>query len=150
MPRYLMDTNILLRYADTGAEQHPLIMEALETLALRQDEVVMVPQTIYEFWSVVTRPADKNGLGWATAKVSTVVDRVSKRFPLLPDMQGVFVNWLELVTRHDVKGKQVHDARLVAAMQTHDVKNLLTLNIKDFERYSELEAVHPSSIEEQR
>ena len=149
MPRYLIDTNILLRYADTGADQHPLIMQVLETLALRQDEVVIVPQTIYEFWSVATRPADKNGLGWATVKVSMVIDRVTKRFPLLPDIQGVFENWLELVTQHDVKGKQVHDARLVAAMQTHSVKNLLTLNIKDFERYSEIEAVQPKKVNEE-
>ena len=146
MPRYLMDTNILLRYADTGASQHSLIMKALETLALRQDEVVMAPQTIYEFWSVATRPADKNGLGWATTKVSTVVDQVTKRFPLLPDAPSVFENWLELVTQYDVKGKQVHDARLVAAMQTHSVRDLLTLNIKDFERYSEIEAAHPEEI----
>ena len=146
MPRYLIDTNILLRYADTGASQHPLIMQALETLALRRDEVVIVPQTIYEFWSVVTRPADKNGSGWTITKVSTVIDQIIKRFPLLPDVPSVFENWLELVTRFEVKGKQVHDARLVAAIQTHNVDNLLTLNIKDFERYLEIELTHPEEV----
>ncbi len=116
MSRYLADTNVLLRYADTGANQHSLIMQALETLMLRQDEMVMVPQNIYEFWSVGTRPKDKNGLGWTTAKTRAVTDQLVKRFPLLPDMPSVFTNWLELVTRFDVRGKQVHDARLVAAM----------------------------------
>ena len=147
MSRYLADTNILLRYADTGANQHSLIMQALETLTLRQDEVVMVPQNIYEFWSVGTRPEDKNGLGWTTAKTRAVADQLVKRFPLLPDTPSVFTDWLELVTRFDVKGKQVHDAHLVAAMQTHNVGNLLTLNVKDFERYL-IKPVHPEKTGE--
>ena len=80
-------------------------------------------------------------------RVQGEVDVLTARFTLLPDTQEVIENWLELVTQHDVKGKQVHDARLVAAMQTYNVDSLLTLNIK-FERYSEIEAVHPSSVEE--
>ena len=135
MSRYLIGTNILLRYADTGADQHPLVIEALETLTLRLDEIVIVPQTLYEFWSVATRPAANNGLGWEPARVWTVVNQLVKRFPLLHDTLSVFTSWLELVTIHDVKGKQVHDARLVAAMRTHSLANLLTLNVKDFERY---------------
>ena len=145
MPRYLVDTNILLRYADTGAHQHPLIANALETLTLRRDEVFIVPQTLYEFWSVSTRPAANNGLGWEPAKVRTVVDQLVNRFPLLHNIPSIVTNWLELVTTHDVKGKQVHDARLVAAMQTHDLTNLLTLNVKDFERYP-VTPVHPDAV----
>ena len=145
MPRYFIDTNILLRYADTGADQHQLIMQALETLTLRQDEVVIVPQTLYEFWSVATRPAANNGLGWEPTRVRTVVNQFVKRFLLLHDTPSVFTNWLELVTTHEVKGKQVHDARLVAAMQTHDLTNLLTLNVKDFERYP-VTPVHPDAV----
>ena len=150
MSRYLMDTNILLRYADTGAGQHSLIVQALEILALRQNEVVMVPQTVYEFWSVATCPADKNGLGWTTTEVSNVIGKVIKRFLLLPDTPDIFENWLELVTRFEVKGKQVHDARIVAAMQTHNVATLLTLNTKDFARYAEIEAVHPEDISDEQ
>ncbi|CAN5844501.1 hypothetical protein BH24DEI2_BH24DEI2_15760 [soil metagenome] len=147
MPRYLADTNVLLRYADTGADQHSPILRALEALTLRQDEVVIVPQTIYEFWSVATRPADKNGLGWESVEVRRVVDKLVRRFALLHDTPRVFTNWLELVTTHDVKGKQVHDARLVAAMQTHGLSNLLTLNVKDFERYP-VTPVHPDDVSE--
>ncbi|MCA1639831.1 MAG: hypothetical protein LC768_16145 [Acidobacteria bacterium] len=35
-----------------------------------------------------------------------------------------------------VSGKTTHDARIVAAMQTHKIENLLTFNVSDFKRYS--------------
>lgn len=54
---------------------------------------------------------------------------------------------VELVTVQGVKGKQVHDARLVAAMQTHSLGHLLTLNVKDFERYP-VTPVHPDDVRE--
>ena len=47
---------------------------------------------------------------------------MTTRFTYLPDTQEVLENWLELVTRFDIKGKQVHDARLVPAIQTHNVE----------------------------
>jgi hypothetical protein len=43
-----------------------------------------------------------------------------------------------------VKGKQVHDANIVAVMLAHGVHRLATRNAGDFERYSgliEVEAV---------
>jgi predicted nucleic acid-binding protein len=45
-----------------------------------------------------------------------------------------------------VMGVQVHDARLAAAMRVHRVSHILTLNVTDFERFSGLTAVHPSSL----
>ncbi len=107
---------------------------------------MVVPQNFYEFWSVVTRPSSSNGFGWDVSRAEQAVEMLRSRFALLNDAPDLLENWLELVTRYDVKGKQVHDARLVAAMQAHKIKNLLTLNIKDFERYSEIEAVHPKGV----
>lgn len=43
--------------------------------------------------------------------------------------------WLRLVEEHEVKGKQVHDANIVAVMLSHGVTRLGTRNAADFERY---------------
>jgi predicted nucleic acid-binding protein len=48
-----------------------------------------------------------------------------------------------LVVAYGVKGVNVHDARLVAAMLVHGLTHILTFNISDFARYSEITAVHP-------
>ena len=51
-----------------------------------------------------------------------------------------------LVVHYAVAGAKVHDARLVAAMLVHGVPSILTLNDRDFARYSEVSAVHPRAI----
>jgi predicted nucleic acid-binding protein len=48
--------------------------------------------------------------------------------------------------KHEVSGVQVHDARLVAAMQVHGAARILTFNVKDFSRYMDIEAIHPRSM----
>jgi hypothetical protein len=42
-----------------------------------------------------------------------------------------------------VKGKQVYDARIVAALLRHHISHLLTFNASDFRRYSEMNIVEP-------
>ena len=43
--------------------------------------------------------------------------------------------------RRSVSGVQVHEARLVATMRVIGISNLLTLNVQDFRRYPDIEAV---------
>ena len=127
MARYLVDTNILLRFVNVEAALYETVYNALDILIERRDEIVVVPQNFYEFWAVATRPTSSNGLGWSVQRTRAQLDTLRQRFTLLPDTPDLLTNWLELVTQHDVKGKQVHDARLVAAMQTYNVDSLLTL-----------------------
>jgi predicted nucleic acid-binding protein len=65
---------------------------------------------------------------------------------LLPDDAKVYAAWRALIATHDVRGVQVHDAKLAAAMLAHDVVHLLTFNGADFARYPRIEAVHPSFL----
>jgi predicted nucleic acid-binding protein len=55
------------------------------------------------------------------------------------------IQWKRLVVRHSVLGSKVHDARLVATMNVHGIRRILTFNTADFARY-DIEAVHPVSI----
>jgi predicted nucleic acid-binding protein len=64
----------------------------------------------------------------------------------LPDSQQVYFNWRDLVITHDVRGVQVHDARLAAIMRAHGVTRILTLNESDFLRYAGIQAVHPNQV----
>ena len=142
----LLDSNICLRLANINAPQYPLVSGATKALLNEGNELAIVPQNIYELWAVATRPTSSNGLGWSTRRTEEAVELLRSSFILLSDTPDLFSTWLELVTRFDVKGKQVHDARLVAAMQTHGVENILTLNVKDFERYLEVKPVHPEEV----
>jgi len=95
---------------------------------------------------VATRPSDVNGLGWTTAEAAREVGSILGRFILLPDIAEAFSEWLGLVTKHEIKGKKAHDARLVAVMQAHGVENMLTFNTGDFAAFVEIKAIHPRDV----
>ncbi len=142
MARYLIDTNVLLRSAVSASARNPAATEAIASLLGRGDELLLAPQVLMEFWSVATRPASVNGLGWPVDVVRSEIDRLLDRFPLLPETPVVFGEWFRLVTSHRVIGKQVHDARLVAILNAHKVAHLLTFNTADFKVFGAI-AVSP-------
>ncbi len=143
--KILVDTNVLVRLAGPGATQQPDVLEAIHRLRQRQIDICIVPQVIYEYWAVFTRPAEQNGLGMTPESCSTDVSRLLRLFQLLRDEKTVFEQWLQLVTSYNVQGKNSHDARLVAAMLRHGISQILTLNPADFSRYAGIVVHTPSS-----
>ncbi|MEO5802061.1 MAG: type II toxin-antitoxin system VapC family toxin, partial [Verrucomicrobiota bacterium] len=141
MATYLADTNLLLRLADPASPQHFIATESLARLFRQGDEVFLTAQNFIEFWAVATRPLNANGFGWTSERTAREVFELQRRFPLLTDSPEIFVQWLELVKEFSITGKRVHDARLVAVLQAHNIENLLTFNTADFAAFSRLSCV---------
>jgi predicted nucleic acid-binding protein len=146
MDDFGIDANVVLRAANPASPEHALVTGALATIAERGGRLFITPQVLMEFWSVATRPADVNGFGWPPDVVETEVRRILDTFGRLDDTATSFHLWLYLVTTHQVRGRQVHDAHLVATLLGHEVTHLLTFNVGDFRRYPALVAVHPTEI----
>ena len=145
MTRYLIDTNVLLRSAASTSARNPAAAGAIAILLARHDELLLAPQVLMEFWSAATRPIAVNGFGWPVETVEAEIDRLRDQFPFLPETPAVFDEWLRLVKKHRVIGKQVHDSRLVAMRNIHQVDRLLTFNTGDFRVFGEI-AVSPDEI----
>lgn len=143
MPRFLADTNLLLRLSDSGAALHPTAAQALAALFARGDEVFITAQNMIEFWAVATRPPEANGFGWDTQRAQREVEDIRQRFPFLPDTARVFESWLQVVVSSSVSGKRAHDARLVAVMMAHSVDHILTFNTADFSGFPGITPVDP-------
>jgi hypothetical protein len=94
----------------------------------------------------MTRPVHRNGFGLTVTEAEREVRVIESGMSLLPDSEAVYREWRRIVVLHAVSGVQVHDARLVAAMRVHSVSHILTLNVTDFNRYSEITAAHPSTV----
>ena len=135
---YLVDTNVLLRFADRSHPCYPRVRAAVRTLRAEGHRLRAKPQNCVEFWNVATRPADRNGLGLEPADADRLLRLVERLFPVLPDVPAVYPQWRQLVVAFGVSGVQVHDARLVAAMTVHGVSHSLTFNVADFVRYATL------------
>lgn len=93
-----------------------------------------------------TRPSDRNGFGLSIEETNRRAELIENQFTLLPDNDQIHREWRRMVRAESVSGVQVHDLRLVAAMIVHGVTHLLTLNDRDFARYSRIVATHPSTI----
>lgn len=141
--RILLDTSVVVRLSELNTASAEQTREAIARLSLTPHEACLVPQVIYEYWSVATRPAERNGLGLSTAETARNVADFLSIFTLLRDERTVFEHWHEIVTRYAVLGKGVHDARLVAAMQRHSISHIMTLNESDFARYPDISAQSP-------
>jgi predicted nucleic acid-binding protein len=103
-------------------------------------------QNIAEFWNVATRPAERNGLGLPAEEVLQEVGNIEKSLTLLPDVPAIYSAWKQIVSDHKVQGVKVYDARLVAIMSIYAVESVLTFNSVDFERFTNVSAIHPSSL----
>lgn len=143
---FLVDTNVLLRSIQNTHPMHETSVYAIQSLFEQGESLSIISQNLIEFWAVATRPVHANGLGLDIAAIIQEVAQLKVFFTLQPDVPDIFFEWEKLVIKYQVIGKQVYDARLVAAMIAYQMKHLLTFNIDDFKRFSEIEAIDPRSI----
>lgn len=147
MAPYLVDTNVLLRFVKPDDRDYPLVRAAVRRIWMAGDDLCYTSQNLAEFWNTCTRPAERNGYGLSIPEVDRRARLVENRFTFLEDNKAVHQEWRDLLVAHSVSGAQVHDARLVAAMQVHQITQVLTFNTRDFARYTGITAVHPQSVE---
>jgi predicted nucleic acid-binding protein len=133
---YLVDTNVLLRFADRTHPLHTNIRSHVRQRRQIGDQPCATAQNYIEFWNVLTRPATRNGFGLTPADADLLLQLVERLFPLLPDSPGVYPEWRRLVCQYGVSGVQVHDAKLAAAMIANQITTIMTLNVDDFRRYA--------------
>lgn len=144
----LVDTNVLLRVIEPRHPQHDDAVRSLRLLRGGGHDLCVAPQIHYEFWVVATRPIALNGLGMTTDEAESALLQFSPPlFRLLRDERVIYDRWRELVNKHQVMGKQAHDARLVAAMERHGLTSFLTFNVDDFQRYSGIKVLEPGKFD---
>jgi predicted nucleic acid-binding protein len=133
----LLDTNLLIRMTRPLDPQCGVARAAIQTLRRRSERLIVVPQNLYEFWAVATRPLGApplggNGLGMTPAQAAQWLRFFQRHFVYLPDQAQLSQLWLSLVEAHRVTGFRAHDVRLVAAMQSYGIMRLLTFNSAHF------------------
>ncbi len=144
----LVDTNVLLRRTQPDHSSHTIAVESVAKLLRSGEPVRFTLQNISEFWNVVTRPIANNVLGYPVADAAarsrwqdrTGLNAAARMFQ--PSIASGSDWWWQHVL---VQGSKVHDTRLVAAMNIHGVRRILTFNGSDFFRY-QIEVLDPSAV----
>jgi predicted nucleic acid-binding protein len=142
---YLVDTNILLRLVQPDSPEYGVIRECTDRLWARGADLFYTSQNLAEFWNVCTRPADRNGFGFSVAETDERAALIEGKFSFAADSVATHQEWRRILVA-GISGIQVHDARMVAAMRVHGIANLLTMNAKDFRRFSGITVLSPDDV----
>lgn len=142
----LVDTNLLVRLAQPTHPMHAIAQAAIGRLQQQGRVLCVVPQNLYEFWVVCTRPLPANGLSLSILEASAELDRITATFDVFPETPAFLAVWKQLVLDHQCIGKPAHDARLVAAMLVHGITHLLTFDAAGFGRYAMITVLTPAQV----
>lgn len=134
----LLDTNILIASKQAGRPEYDAVTMRLAALIENNEELIICPQSIYEFYVVSTRPKIKNGFGMTCTKALEEIQDLHKTYTFMNDPVNLFDNWHQLIQQYNTVAKPAHDCRLVAFMQAHKIDRMYTLNHADFKRYNDI------------
>ncbi len=136
MSVYVADANFLLRLVDKPHVHHRVARAALGVLRGRGDEIVLVAQSLFEFYVVATRPGTaRGGLGLSPIDALRWMRVFRSLFRLLPE-NPLFAEWERLISTYGTMGLPAHDARYLAAIAGQKIDFILTFNSADFNRYA--------------
>lgn len=149
MSLILVDTNVLARRFERASPLNLVASRAMKQLRAQNNELVIAPQTLYELWVVLTRPATaRGGFGKTPTEAARLLAACASAYRVLPDSPLILPTWLDLVKRYNVISVRAHDARLVAAMKVHGVSEILTFNGRDFQTFAPegIAVLEPSQV----
>ena len=137
-----VDTNILV-YANTvTAPWHLEAQAVLKSFCASAVELWISRQILREYLATLSRTQSFSSPVPAATLVADTV-RFQTEFRIAEDGPAVTSSLLALVTSIPIGGKQVHDANIVATMQVHGLRRLLTHNTADFARFGHLIQIEP-------
>jgi predicted nucleic acid-binding protein len=110
-------------------------------------ELCFGPQNLGEFWNVSLRPLNRNGLGLFVQETDSQIQSIQRNMTLLSEIELVYRTSHRLLLDHNIQEVEVHDAHLAAVLEVHGVRHWLTLNGRDFKRFSNIIAIHPGDAQ---
>jgi predicted nucleic acid-binding protein len=137
-----VDTNIPV-YANTAtAPLHAEAQAALLTFSVSGAELWISRQILREYLVTLSRPQTFSSPVPTPTLIADIL-RFQSQFRIAEDGPAVTVNLLGLLASISIGGKQVHDSNIVATMQAHGLRRLLTHNTADFARFGALIQIEP-------
>jgi len=133
--RIFIDTNILIYASIAEAPLHQPALSRLQAYEQTGQELWISRQVLREYLSVLTRPQSFTA-PIPIATLSDLIHALLDRFQVADETSQVTEQLLVLLNQTTVGGRQVHDANIVATMQTFGIQQLLTHNVEDFSRFA--------------
>lgn len=135
--RCVVDTNVLVYSTVSGNRWYEEARNWLAALHESGFDLCVTTQILREYLVILTRPT--------VFETSFTVDQAIKELEAILPSLTVFGEsdrsagqLRELTSQYEVRGKQIHDANIVAVMIGEGVDTLVTYNPGDFKRFSRI------------
>jgi predicted nucleic acid-binding protein len=132
----LVDTNVLLMATARQRRLYRAAIEVVDTWPNLKVRLLTCGQILREYLVVATRPVDVNGLGLDPSAALENVAAFAARMRFLDEGRKVAQRLEVLVRDFDCRGKQIHDANLIAVALVHQANAVVTANPADFRRFA--------------
>ncbi|MBN1565666.1 MAG: PIN domain-containing protein [Anaerolineae bacterium] len=131
-----VDTNILLRAFNSTFSEHPQVRALFDRMLDQDYELWISRQVIREYLVQMTHPRTFDP-PLSIEQVLNQLATVKSLFRVADDTGDVTAQLEALLLAYPTRGKQIHDANIVATMLACDIDTLLTLNLDDFRRFED-------------
>jgi len=139
----LFDTGIILRASTTTLDNNELALTLWEKVKSREIIACIAGQTVFEFFSVLTR------LGVSQGKVIKEIRKHLKVFPLIMPKPRTFSKTMETVNGlRWLKDAQIYDVFLSHTALDNGIDTIYTFNDKHFMNFKlPLNVINPTKVQ---
>ncbi|MBI4596607.1 MAG: PIN domain-containing protein [Candidatus Tectomicrobia bacterium] len=138
-----LDTNILIYAANEDSVYHKQAMDVINMVNTREIRACVSPQILAEFYATVTNPKKiEHPLNpdEASDAIGAYLDSdIQKLYPKASTLKLT----MELAERYKIRGLDIFDTQIVAAMLENKIKTIIKANEADFSKFKEIETVNP-------
>lgn len=137
----LFDTNILVYAHNQDSLFHNKSLSLVNRVLAGEIKGVLTQQNLLEFYSIITdRRRVTKPLSVIKAQ-ELVEDYLELPFDvIIPDKETIKILSL-LCRKNKIKNGRVFDAYIVATMLSHQIKHIVTANVKDFKSFTEIKVL---------
>lgn len=129
-----VDTNILVYANFPQSPFHDPALNRLTELEANRAPLWTSRQVLREFLATVTRPGIVTPTPTAAA-LSRKIGEFERSFKIADEDAATTKLLVEILESRTIRGKQIHDANIVATMRRYGIQRLLTHNVEDFKRF---------------
>lgn len=131
-----VDTNVLLRATLAEMPLHHQAEAVVRNMRDAQTELWISRQVIREYLVQVTHPRTFAS-PLSIEELDRQVTAIHSLFRVADETYEVTAQLMALLRTYATRGKQIHDANIVATMLAFGIDTLLTFNLDDFRRFED-------------
>ena len=135
MNNVLFDTNLLLYAIDEDSKYFNSVQELLNDNSLN---LYTTSKNISEFLSVITRIPNSS---ISIKEALSIVEEFQSTFKILYPTEKSFAIFINLLNKYTSSGLKIHDYEIISIALSNKIKNIATVNQKDFSGIEEIKLV---------